>query len=152
MGRIVKMIILISFYSSMLIASVIGASGHDATADLSQVFQLALPDDVAVLCLQFAFYDREVLRVLSSDRDLIALCTRPLDTTLPDDIVAMVTDFAGPVTAETLQLSCLIPGFRAEPGVRVAGAGSQNMNGWYRRMEVDAEPPASWLRLDLRKS
>merc|ERR1711964_778410 len=97
-----------------------------------------------VLCLQFAFYDREVHRELSPD--LAALCTRTLDTVLPDDIVAMIFGFAGPhpeVAVETLQLSLLIPGFQAEPGVRVAGAGNASMNGWYRRMEVDAEPPLS---------
>merc|ERR1711964_878864 len=33
-----------------------------------------------------------------------------------------------------------------EPGVRVVGAGSPSVNGWYRRMEDDAVPPAGWLR------
>merc|ERR1711964_886275 len=28
-----------------------------------------------------------------------------------------------------------------------AGAGKDSMNGWYRRKEIDAKPPAGWLRL-----
>jgi len=128
-----KITILVSlFSSSVLIASVMGASDPDATADLNQDKQKvdsaprpanalpysspSLPDHLAVLCLQFAFYDWEVHRKLSPE--LIALC------------------------------ASYQPGFPSEPGVLVTGAGQDSMNGWYRRMEIDAEPPASALRSD----
>merc|ERR1711964_52997 len=61
-----------------------------------------------------------------------------------DNIVAMLVSPHPELAVDTLQLSLLKPGFRAEPGVRVAGAGNPRMNGWYRRMEIDAEPPAEW--------
>jgi len=112
------------------------------------MFIPALGEDLTMLVLQYALYDREAVEklTLSPCPD----CILEDGTKIEQWMFCPRCDASGTIPADpSLGLARFYrPKKFTQEGVEVLGAGSAYLNGWYRRREADEGPPGVWRGTD----